>query len=81
MASSRPPMGVVKAAASPAAVPISTQSRWPASECDGPAQPRGSRIPNAFVMDLRADMLWHPTGICDRPAFTGNTSMVTMGCP
>ena len=45
-------MGVVKAAARPAAVPISTQSRWPASECDGPAQPRGSRSPKALVMDL-----------------------------
>ena len=46
-------MGVEKAAARPAAVPISTQSRWLASECDGPAQPRGSRIPSAFAIDLQ----------------------------
>ena len=50
-------MGVVKAAARPAAVPIRTQSRCLASECDGPAQPLGSRIPNAAVIDLATDRL------------------------
>ena len=52
MASSRPPIGVEKAAARPAAVPMSTQSRWPASVCEGPAHPRGSRTPNAAATDL-----------------------------
>lgn len=52
MASSRPPRGVEKAAARPAAVPISTQSRWPASLAAGPAQPRGNFTPRAAVMLL-----------------------------
>lgn len=52
MASSRPPRGVEKAAARPAAVPMSTQSLCPASLAAGPAQPRGSFTPRAALMLL-----------------------------